>query len=202
MLVLKSKLQRNVGVISKIRYFIDEKSVVNLYHSMVSSHIRYCNITWCFGNDTIKTSLQAQCNKFLRAGLRLGWRDSVRDIMKHHKLLNIQQICVSEIAKTMHKIHALFYPEQFIDFFATVTHSYNTTSADRFVPTFHRLTTTRQALSFRGPKVWTYLSDAIKYSSIIIDNFELRLLNSTQSFSGKLKDFVLRDSSICSTIGI
>ena len=196
MLVLKSKLQRNVGVISKIRYFIDEKTVVNLYHTMMLSHIRYCNLTWCFGNDTIKKSLQAQCNKFLRAGLHLGWRDSVRDIMKKHKLLNLQQICASELAKTMHKIHALFYPEQFYDFFTPVPHSYNTSSADRYIPTFHSLTTTRQSLSYRGPKVWTFLDDAVKYSTFSIGDLELRLLNSTSCFSKKIKEFVLLSISL------
>ena len=39
MLVLKSKLQRNAGAISKIRYFIDEKTIVNLYHTMMLRHI-------------------------------------------------------------------------------------------------------------------------------------------------------------------
>ena len=126
MLRVKSKLQCNVGIISKIRYQITPQVVKNLFHSMILSHLRYCNITWCYGNFTIRTSLQAQCNKFLRAGFRLHPRTCVKYLLQIYKLPSLNEVSFKTLATCMQKIILGKYPPQFTDFFARSHHRYST----------------------------------------------------------------------------
>ena len=169
---IKSKLQANIGMISKIRYQITPTVVINLFQSMMLSHLRYCNITWCYGNFIIRTSLQAQCNKFLRAGFRLDRRECVKYIMDIYKLPSLNELSFIQLAVTMHKINLNALPTQFSTFFASARHNYSTssTSASRFVPTFHRFETTKQAISYRACKTWTSLPTSVKFTPASASN--------------------------------
>ena len=68
----------------------------------------------------------------------------------------------------MHKIILGQYPPQFIDFFARSHHRYSTSSSSvsPFIPTFHRLETTKRALSYRACKTWNSIPLDIKYKTI------------------------------------
>ena len=172
MLRTKSKLRANVGVISKIRYQITPPVVINLFQAMVLSHLRYCNITWCYGNFTIRTTLQAQSNKFLRAGFRLHYRTSVKYLMDIYKLPSLNEISFKSLACTMHKISLNIYPSQFSTFFVRAQQRYATSSSEmfRFLPTFHKFETTKQALSHRACKTWGSIPMNIKYDTISSSN--------------------------------
>ena len=204
MLRVKSKLQCNVGIISKIRYQITPQVVKNLFHSMILSNLRYCNITWCYGNFTIRTSLQAQCNKFLRAGFRLHPRTCVKYLLQIYKLPSLNELSFKRLANCMHKIILSQYPPQFIDFFARSHHRYSTSSSSvsPFIPTFHRLETTKQALSYRACKTWNSIPLDIKYKTISpprnqdTNENHRRIIRPLRQFSAALNDYILSVSII------
>ena len=185
MLRIKSKLRANVGVISKIRYQITPPVVINLFQSMTLSHLRYCNITWCYGNFTIRTSLQAQCNKFLRAGFRLHYRTDVQYLMDIYKLPSLNELSFKMLSCTMHKINLEIYPSQFSDFFARTYHRYATSTSAmfRYTPTFHKFETTKQALSYRACKTWGSIPVAIKYITTTSTNIHSGQECTLQPFS-------------------
>ena len=70
MLDIKSTLRKNTAICSKIKNQLNPKAFVDLYHTMIECHIRYGITSWCFGNMTIKNSLQRSCNRFLKMALK------------------------------------------------------------------------------------------------------------------------------------
>ena len=41
-----TKVSRSVGVISKLRHFLPQYTLVTLYNAIVMPHLMYCNIAW------------------------------------------------------------------------------------------------------------------------------------------------------------
>ena len=209
MLRVKSKLQANVGIVSKIRYQITPHIVTNLFQAMVQSHLRYCNVTWCYGNFTLRTSLQAQSNKFLRAGFHLHWRSCVKYLRDIYSLPSLDELSFQLLANTMQKIILGIYPDQFLTFFTRTHHRYLTSSslASPFTPTFHRFETTKQSLSHRAYKTWLAVPNGIKYKPNSISgngNATIRneispVFNSINKFSQLLRDH-LKQSLVISPL--
>ena len=49
-----SKIQRNLGIVRKISYFLNRKSLLQLFHSMIMSHIRYGITLWHHGQIAVR----------------------------------------------------------------------------------------------------------------------------------------------------
>ena len=94
-----SKIKRNLGVVRKVSYFLDRESLLQLFHSLILSHIRYGIIIWHYGQISLRKKLQACANKFLRQIFFLGPRESVRNIMKEHSILSVNQIFHLKISR-------------------------------------------------------------------------------------------------------
>ena len=199
MLRIKSKLQANVGVISKIRFQITPEVAINLFQAMILSHFRYCNLTWCFGNFTLRTKLQTQSNKFLRNGFRLNRRASVQHIMEKYCLPSLNSLSFETLAVTMHKIILQEYPAQFQSFFLPTQQRYetSTSSLHPFNPTFHKYETTKQSVSHRACKTWNSLPEAIKYTRPQNGPDQNLVLKKINSFKALLPEFVKSMPQIC-----
>ena len=130
------------------------------------SYLWYCNLTWCYGNFTLRSKLQAQSNKFLRNGFRLDRRASVQYLMDIYCLPSLNSLNFEILATTMHKIILGEYPAQFLSFFSPSQQRYETSTSTLhpFNPTFHRYETTKQSLSHRACKVWNSIPENFKFS--------------------------------------
>ena len=65
MLTPLTKLQSSFEAIVKLKYCFDIENLVQLYHSLIESHLRYGIIVWNHGNITIVKKMQQLCNKFI-----------------------------------------------------------------------------------------------------------------------------------------
>ena len=92
-----------LGAVMRIRSFLNKKAMLTLNHSLIMSHVRYCIVNWCFGNETIVGQLQRFCTKFIRIIFGLNSRSSVKDVMIENGLLTIKQIRDLEIRIFMYK---------------------------------------------------------------------------------------------------
>ena len=52
-LSIASKLQRANGVLSKIRHYVPLKSLINIYHGLFASHLRYACQIWGLYDNTV-----------------------------------------------------------------------------------------------------------------------------------------------------
>ena len=61
-----TKVSRSAGVISKLRYFLPQYTLVTLYNAIVMSHLMYCNIAWGHTFRTHVHKLQVLQKKVFR----------------------------------------------------------------------------------------------------------------------------------------
>ena len=61
-----TKVSRSVGVISKLRYFLPQYTLVTLYNAIVMPHLMYCNIAWGHTFRTHVHKLQVLQKKVVR----------------------------------------------------------------------------------------------------------------------------------------
>ena len=81
---LLNKLRCSLGAVSKVKPLLNRDTLLQLHHSLVSSHLLYCVQNWCYGNKTLCQKLLRVSDKFLRMAFGLGRRDSVKDAMVQH----------------------------------------------------------------------------------------------------------------------
>ena len=69
---LLSKIRRNLGVVRKISCFLNRKSLLQLFHSIIVSHIRYGITVWHHEQIALRKKIQACSNQFLRMIFFMG----------------------------------------------------------------------------------------------------------------------------------
>ena len=42
-----SKLSKNVGILSKLKFLVPQKTILMVYSSLVLPYLSYCNLVWC-----------------------------------------------------------------------------------------------------------------------------------------------------------
>ena len=102
-----SKLNSCLGASRRARSYLNKKSLISIYHSLMLSHANYCLTTWGAweprGNKVILQRLQAACNIFFRIIYNLDRTGSVQSILKSHNILNIFQNYDFQVGQMMHK---------------------------------------------------------------------------------------------------
>ena len=151
-------------VVMRIRSFLNKKAMLTLYHSLMLSHVRYCVVNWCFGNETIVGQLQRICNKFIRIIFGLNRRSSVKDVMIENGLLTIKQIRDLEICIFMYKYLNQCLPAALQNLFSIKATRITTRSNSKYISASYRATVCEQSIKFLRPKIWNKLPTIIKES--------------------------------------
>ena len=164
-----------------------------MYHSMIMSHIRYGITVWHHGQIALRKKIQACPNKFLRMIFFMNYRDSVKPLMAEQKMLSVNQIHFTEVAKIMEKVTLDSIPEPFINVFENQTRT--STMVTRNASTYYQRSTIRekckQAISYTGPFVWNTIPVDVKNNSEF-DSFSDRDFVDSTSKKCSLKRFTRR----------
>ena len=164
MYAVKKKMRAALGAVMRIRSFLNKKAMLTLYHSLILSHVRYCVVNWCFGNETMVGQLQRICNKFVRIIFGLNRRSSVKDVMIENGLLTIKKIRDLEICIFMYKYSNQCLPAALQNLFSIKATRVTTRSNSKYIPPSYRATVCQQSIKFLGPKIWIKLPTIIKES--------------------------------------
>jgi hypothetical protein len=161
---LISKLKSNSSVIIKIAPYLNQATLLLLYHSFILSHVRYCISTWCHGHSTEISRLQRLCNKFIRLIFGLHRRSSVIDIMKNNNLFTINQLSDLEIISFMCKYDRKKLPSALLNTLTTKNplHSRSTRSNSKYTIPYFRTTLTQQSIKYKGPKLGASIPSEIR----------------------------------------
>ena len=87
---IKSRLARGIGLISRIRYFVDEACLLKMYHSFVQSHVNYNILNWSCTNKSFLDPIDKKLKKAIKGKLK-----GRLHIIIHHsslRLFNWQRI--------------------------------------------------------------------------------------------------------------
>ena len=52
-----NKLRSGLAVVRRVKPFLNQGTLITLYHSLMGSHLQYCLSSWCYGNTTVTENL-------------------------------------------------------------------------------------------------------------------------------------------------
>ena len=168
---LLNKLRCSLGAGCRVKPLLNQDTLLQLYHSLINSHLLYCVQNWCYGNKTFCQKLQRISNKFLRMTFGLGKKVNIEDTMIKHNLLNLEQMTVKALAIFMFKQNAGLNPPAFNNLFLTNSSKYNTRSKTQIIPRSYTTKLNQQSISFRGPSSWNSLPLCIKGKNQSVKTF-------------------------------
>ena len=63
---IKAKLSRGIGMISKIRYYLDEACLLKMYYSFIQSHVNYNILNWSCTHKSHLKPIETKIKKAIR----------------------------------------------------------------------------------------------------------------------------------------
>ena len=166
---LCKKLSQSAGIISKLRHFVNFKTLRMLYHSFVKSHLLCGILSW--GNDykSAIQLLQILHNKILRLMFKIEPQSHVSNNYLYYssKLPKIEDLYKLEIIKFMYLYEQNKLPPSVSDYFLPLEkiHSHNTrsSSSNKYFLLFFFFTNKAQTIiNYTGVKIWNEMPDSLK----------------------------------------
>jgi len=163
-LVLEKKSIFALGVICKLKHFLQEKTLVTIYYTLVHPYLTYGILNWATTFNLHLKKLQVLQNKCLR--IIEGWRIKLAPFYLKNEMLNFNQLLKFEIAKFMHRYWNGKLPDVFNDYFQLVKtiSSYSLRSLEKndFCLPLVRTKRAQKSIKFLGPKIWNEISISVR----------------------------------------
>ena len=151
---VSNKLSKSIGIIHRLKAFLPSRCLFSLYHSFIYPYLTYCNIIW---GNTYNTHLKP---------LETLQKRAIRLINKQSHLAPTKPLFHSSNLLTLADIHKYLVSVYMFKNRNSLNHNrhhhHHTRNHNQLLPSFRRLTTTQQSLSYSGPKIWNSLPDNVK----------------------------------------
>ena len=102
---IRVKISRAYYILTKIRHYVDQKTLILLYYSMIHSHLQYCVCAWGKQAAYIIKPLETIQNRSIQIITKSDFTDHVTPLYKRLKILKLKDIYNLKIAILLHKIH-------------------------------------------------------------------------------------------------
>ena len=164
-----SLIRRSIGILSKLRHYIDLSILLKLYYALIYPFFIYGIII--SGNtyeSTLKPIFILQ-KKALRTIFFSQYDSPSSPLFKSLQIIKFYVLVTFHIATFMYKFHNQLLPTAFHSFFTRVTniHKYNTRLAAKqsyYLP-FVRTNYGKFNIQLQGPSIWNCIDKDIKLSS-------------------------------------
>ena len=158
---VKTKLARGIGMISKIRYFLDESCLLKMYYSFVQSHISYNMLNWSCTYDSFLKPIENKMKKAIRLiSFAKTKFDHTTPLFKKHKILPFRELEKLKKASLMWQVTHGYSPPTITNLFTKNQHN-----PLRFVLPRVKNDHDKLLFDYSCIKAWNLFSDTIKSSS-------------------------------------
>ena len=185
--VIENKISKNIGILFKAKYILNQKCLKSIYFSFIHSYINHANIVWASTNHTKLKKLYKQQKHASRIIYNEERMTHFRPLMKSLNALNIYQLNIYQnlvlVFKTKNNLNLIFKEK-----FRNINHKYptNFSTNNLYVPKNNILHSTF-AISTRGPYLWNnFLSNEEKSLinlSPFIKTIKTKLFNNTNEIT-------------------
>ena len=155
-----NKLANAARILSKMRHYVNKKTLVKLYYSFAYSHLKYGILAWGTAANNLLQKVQVVQNRIIRIMEFKSLADCVtmNTLYKSLNILRLKDIFELEIAKFMHSFHHNKIPENFNSYFRTASqqHTHLTRSITNKNYFLKRVNTKygQSSFNFHGVKIW------------------------------------------------
>ena len=147
-------ISRNIGIINRVKYFLNKQSLLILYNSLILPYINYCCLVWGFTYQTYVKKieiLQKRIVRIIDSQHRLAHSNP---IFKTLNILKARDIARQQLITVMHKKVTGNLPKEIGDFFPLSDVQNITRAVRHFKETFTRKLYRTRTPSWQGPRLW------------------------------------------------
>ena len=168
---ISKKIKRSIGILSKLRYYVDLSILIKLYYALIYPFLIYGIITWGNTYPTTIQPLSLLQKKAVRIMTFSKFDEHSSPLFKKLNIIKLSDLIKYHISIFMFKFHNQLLPSVFNSYFTSVEniHSYNTRATAKKCYYLPKARTNYGLFSVRyqGPKIWNMIEQQIKLSSSI-----------------------------------
>ena len=167
---ISKKIKRSIGILSKLRYYVNISVLTNLYYALIYPFFIYGITAW---GNTYPTTLKPVCTlqkKAMHIMTFSRFDEHSGPLFKSLNIIKLSDLVTFHIAIIMFKFHNQLLPPVFNDLLISVNriHNYNTRHAAKQSYYLPKARTNYEIFNirFQGPRVWNSIEEQIKSSSL------------------------------------
>ena len=187
--LLENKVARSVGVISKLRFYLPQSSLVILYFSLVHTHLLYAFPVWASTYNIYLSKLKRLQNKAVRIISRTSIKDRITPNYHRLEILKLDDLYTLEIAKLMYQFAPNKLPDTFDHYFtysSDVSKHYTRHVSQKNNMFFNRFATSRtqHTIKYIVVKIWnnipkeieklSYTKFILSYKKFLLSKYNLK----------------------------
>jgi hypothetical protein len=153
------KMQKNIGIIFRIRQKIPTNILLLLYQTLVHPYIEYCNIIWAIRPGIFLNKLIVCQKRAIRTITFSHFNAHTAPLFRKLNILSAHNVNRLQVACFMYQAMHNSLPPHYCAMFTKncLFHSYNTRQSDKVHITTHRLNIKRFTIRIFGPTLWNQL---------------------------------------------
>ena len=135
-------MAKNIGVIYKIRKYLNLSSLKTLYYSLIYPYLQHCNLAWGNTSQIHLNPLFILQKRAVRTICNVGFLHHTNELFYRHKILKLKDIYLFKLGVHMFNINKSQFERQ---------HDHFTRHRNSLLPSSIRTTTSQRSLNFCGP---------------------------------------------------
>ena len=147
-------ISRNIGVISRIRYFINTKNTYILYNAMILPYLNYCCLLWGINYASQLNRLVILQKRAVRLIMRVYPPASSEPIFQQFNILKINEIATIQMILVMHKYLLNELPESLKKLYNKEDIIRNRRMNKHLKEPFSNRNYRQFTTTLKGPKLW------------------------------------------------
>ena len=159
---ITSKLSIALGIFHKLKYYVPQSTLIQVYYGLVYPYLHYAITTWSCTAKKYLHTIQVLQNKIVKIITNTNiLKLKILPLYNQLSLLPLHKIHDLEVAKFMYRLKTRNLPLVFKDYYCSVTavHRYRTRHASKnyfFHPRVNKART-QMSIKVRGAKLWNNL---------------------------------------------
>ena len=160
------KVSKSLGIIYRIRDFIPNSCLRNLYFNLIHPYMIYCLPIFGATYDNHLQPLILLQKRAIRTISRAGYFDNTEPLFKARQILKFKDLYKHSTACY------IFKNQNLLNSFARA-HDHNTRNRNLLLPPLERLRSTNQSVIFNGVSIWNNIPENIKLCRTL-NNFKYK----------------------------
>ena len=180
------KLSQVNGIISKLRYFVPQKTLILIYYALFQSRLTYASEVWKFTSRTKLDkifNLQKKCLRLITFSPNLS---SSSLIFKSLRILKVDDLHTFQILKFMFDFTNGITPKSLSNMFqpSNLIHQYNTRFSDLYhLPSYNYVKYGKLSLRYQGALLWNEFFKKHSFLSAVKNHNKLKTFYKDIAFS-------------------
>ena len=170
--ILAKKLSRANGMLAKIRYYVDPKTLLAIYHSIFHSHLSYGCQIWAQEENTLTSKILSLQNKALKL-IHLGTINDLNNLYFQSKILKLFDQVTFQNCMLVNDQISKNLPTSFHNYFNITAnqHTHNTRAVrNNHVdpPDFNTTKYGKNSIKYKSAVSWNNINNKFKNKNINI----------------------------------